>query len=1031
MKRTGGSRPALFLAAVLALLAASVIASLVPARVGLDLGGERHRALDPRLERALANVEGELVLAWFGTEASDLPAGWRDVPAAVDELMHVVAAAVGSRARCVRFVPVTDEQAARYAARLGVRPHTVRMVRDDGWTETQVWSALRIVDGARGAAIVPVVTPELLPRLQELLAAELEALRAPIRPRIAVAAPESFFALRAQLGERCAVFELDFDTTAAIPEDADLLLWIEPRAATSAHALALERFLARGGSVWIAGPERGVESSNAFGALLPHFGLAASAGVVFVERGGAVAARVASIGEHQDFRALAAEPGGTLFFRGASALEPDAARLAELGYAFRALACSGASSFTEERGPPAKRARAGAQVLCALLEPADPWRGALCVCGSSSPLRDDELADPRAAHAGLVDALFAELASTARVVRRSVSRTAPPAPPELAPGARLLARLLVALLPASAAAFLALRAARRPHGARPMALLLAPAACAALAVLMLRSVPNGAALDLTREREHALPAVFERIARGAEERSTTVHLTAVVSADAELPPELRGALRGVLERATATAALTRHFELRVHRPAADAEPPLDALELAAGAPPRLCATSTLDERTEVRRIRASVYVASAARAERIDLATPRDADAFDARLAAALERTLGRPRRVVAFAAGEERLSPAEARLEFERHGRFAPRPGARFELAREALVRHGFEVVDVDPERPVLPPDCAALVVLGPRRDARALGIELARLLERGGAAFVALQPLRLRPVRRREHSNALAFWPEPQFPDLDEHWLPRLGVAFPRTLVADARSGSLALDVKHEHADGRATLVRERVASPVIVRAAPTEAAYDALAARALPELVLALPARIELDRVELARRGLSATPLYASSPNAWELDWNGGDLEPAALEPLGPGERRALDRAPFAVLLRGAFPAPDAEPAWKAEPSARTTVASAGRLVVAASSECFANDALAEDAAAERVLVQSLAAMLLPRDQAELGARRPTPAGLEPLTTGTRNGSRLALAFGVPLAVLLLALLHFARRRSERAHFTKAAS
>lgn len=1061
--RASSPRVALALAALLALLAAALAADLVPARLAFDAGRERRHALDPRLAAALERAEGEVVLAWFGTDAAELPPGWRDVPGAVDDLERALASSPHSkRVRIERFRPESDADAARFAARLGLSAHAVRTRRGDGWSETQVWSALRIADGARGAAVLPALEPDLAPRLQELVAAELDALRAPRKARIAVAAPDEFLALRTALGAHADVFDLDFERTARVPDDADVLVWLDPRAATSAHVRELERFLAAGGSAWIAaaphaariaqdaagarleraGADDGAEAARA---LFAQFGVELSRGVVLEERGAAanakpeLALRVASIGEHQDFRALASEPGGTVYFVAPSALEPDATRLDELALDFRALACSNAAGFQAALDRPQPlaelaagrgRERAGAQVLAALLAPRDPWRGALVLFGSSSPFGDRELGDAKTAHAGLVDAVRAELASTARAVRRSVARERTPPLAATAPGERLVARLLVAGVPALLALGLALSAAAR-GGTRPGGTahaLLVPGACALAACAALAWAPSSFALDTTRERAHAAPTdpdgPFARLAAEAERSNASARLDAFVSPRAELPPELRAPLERAVERVRAVAELSPRFSAAVRRVSAAEDAALAPAAARAGPVPALRATSTLDEVTEVRAIRASLVVSNPARpelAERIDLGDARAAEDVDLALAAALERVLGGPRRVVAFAGGEERLSPAEALLEFERRGRFAPRAGARFELARAALVRAGYVVVDVDPERPVVPDDAAALVWLAPRRDAAPLGVELARVLHRGGAALVALQTWKLRPMRGGTRAaGTLGLWPEPQFPELDEAWLPRLGVTLPREVVSDARKGALDLDVKVQLDGGRARIAREHVDAPVIVRAAPTSEALGALAARALPELVLALPSRIELDRVALAQAGLAATPLWTTSPAAWTSAWSGGDLGADALTISAGGSARG----PFAlgVLLRGPFPGPEIEPKWSAESARlpRDERSAPGALVLLGSSEAFTNDALRAHPEAERALVQSVAALASPRDVAVLAGARPAPAGLPVQGARERLSARVLLAGAVPLALLLAAVLHGARRR-----------
>jgi hypothetical protein len=535
-------------------------------------------------------------------------------------------------------------------------------------------------------------------------------------------------------------------------------------------------------------------------------------------------------------------------------------------------------------------------------------------------------------------------------------------------------------------------------------------------------VPPAWAADATRAGEHGLPAALVQRAR-ALAQNAPLRIVCAFSPDENLPAELALPARRVRERAEELAHALPGLHLRVLR----APPDAGGAELREpeGLVPSLRVTSQLDERTQVRFVHASLLIACGERRERLDFPTPADVDALDFRLAFALERALRGAAPVLAFAAGEERLAPAEALLEYERHGRFAPRLGTRFARARACLAESGFGLADVDPEHPLVPATHAALVWLAPRREVEPLGRELARELARGGRAFVALQHFRPRPERRSEGGQAragtdeaLVWWPEPQFPDLDLYWLPRLGVTLPRELMADVRSGRAPFAVKVEHAGARSTLVRETLSSPLVARAA-IQPAHDAPAG----DLVLPLPARIECDELALARHGLEARVTVRASPAASARAWSGG---PLTLGELSAPFATAAARATLALRLTGSFPGPEIEPSWKsgeAEPNAATN-AGAGVLDLCGSSEAFTDELLAAAPENERFLVRSVAELVLPPDLAQLAGAGATVSGLDPLPATERLEWRAWIAGASPLILLVLGALLQARRRASPA-------
>jgi hypothetical protein len=221
------------------------------ARIELD----RTKAveLSPATRARLAHLDTELMLAWYRTPPESMPAGYRDLEAEMRALLENFRAAAPDKVRVQIVDPDVDPQYASYLANVGIAPVRVRHIERDGWVEERLWSSLRIVDGAHGAAVVQRLGPEEFASLQALIVAHLDELEKPRRPRLALSAPEGCRALRGALQKEGDVADVDFDLDAKIPDDADLLLWIDPTRADAPQLSALHRFLDRGGSVVVAG----------------------------------------------------------------------------------------------------------------------------------------------------------------------------------------------------------------------------------------------------------------------------------------------------------------------------------------------------------------------------------------------------------------------------------------------------------------------------------------------------------------------------------------------------------------------------------------------------------------------------------------------------------------------------------------------------------------------------------------------------------------------------------------------------------
>ncbi len=1034
-----GRFTAVLLALVLlgcALCAARVAAAL--GAVGLEFGRARTASLEPALAGRVAQAPGGLLVQWFATPAERLPSEYAAVEQAVRALFPALEAAAPGRVRTQILHPESDPEAARYAAALGLVPFRARRIEHDAWRESELWSSLRIVHGARGAAVVRALTPELARDLQPLIAAHLAEIERPRRPVVALSAPPGHAKLRALLDTLADVREIDYDADARIPPDADLLFWIAPARADARHAARLASFLERGGSAFVAasrwtasyGPgELRFEPTGApLDLLLPELGLSANPSRVLEAPAPEAEARadhawhlLRSIGSRQDFRALGSQPNGTLAFAAPSPAAPLADRLLELGYAFSALASSSDRCFQVPADPATLRledlARGDvgtalpAQTLLAHLAPLDPTRGSLVYAASAALLSDASLDDPAFVHRELVRTLVRGLASPERRALSALARARPVPLPELSRAERWTWRgACVLLVPALLVLAGALRGAFRFGGASWTAGGPALAALAVVAAgLAAAALPARLGLDASAEGVNRLAPELTAIARQVAAR-TPLAIETCFSERQRLPPEMRAGADAARDLCAALARSAADVDTT------DLAPDGLAQEDAAARGLRtLRGTSQREEGLASHAFFAAIVLRAGG--QRAVLEFP-DAAAFDHlafRVAVALHTlAAGRAPRV-AVASDPLRMTPAEALEFYQKRGLFAPGASDPFAAARALLVRHGFEIAPVDGRADRVPEDVDAFVWFQPRRDASRRATALARHLARGGRALVFAQPLRVRPRQRDDGRAEATLWPEPLFPDLDRLYLPSIGVQIAPEVVFDEHSGSLEIEGTAERG-GQVFAARATVSNALIVRSTPAGRPATPFT-DGVGDLLLPSPAHLRLDHDRLRELDLAARAVLTTSERAWTYPWTGGMLPRESLPP--PGAR--VDRLVLAARIAGTFPGPEVDPALGAARDDAVTAAR-GELVLVACSEPFtdANLRLAEYDHA-RFVLQATAALALPADVQAVLARRASAGGFRLVEPSQRLAWR---AFGLAAGPLLLLVgVAFWRRARAR--------
>ncbi len=1065
------SRSVCLSVACAALLA--IVAALLGARIAKHFSGaaiEFGRAQlgepSPALRERQARLDSELLLSWYGTSKDRMPSQLRDLEDGVMRCLRGIEAAGGGRVRVQRIDPESDPVLAAYCASFGIGPFRARRVERDSYTEESVWSSVRVAYGAHGASTIARVSEGELPHLQELIAAHLDELSAPRRPRIALSAPRGYGALRRALAARGELREIDLDADLGsgteLLGDADVCFWIDPKNADAIHLAALEHFLTEGKSLVIAGSRHAAQFESAGGgpavrftrtgspmdALGAHFGLRTLEGLALDARsdearsdaGETAPGRetptflVRAIAPNQDFRTMSSQPNGSLWFAAPTIFEPDAQRLAEMDLGCTVLATSSESTWTRpDTDAPLTIAELqpklgqtnflGARPLLAILRPVDPWRGSLVFAAASTPFQDEFFLREAAAHEPLVDILVSTLASSDRRAAQRVAIAMPARLHELSPGDRAFWRALVVFglpLLVTAGWIVARFAGRRVRTSHPMARAIGvPALVAILLVCVLaRLMPAQASFDWTRGREHELAPATEHVLSRADSGGP-ITIEFVFSAPSRLPPELRPRVRDARElvlrmQRASTGLVALWLEPEVGNSA-------DEARFAARGITPARATSRADETTIVRRIFGAIAISRGSSREIVTLV---DADAFDElefKLAAAIERLATGRRARVAFASDVPRPSPAESLTRYQRKGLFAPGEGDVYSEARDWLASHGFDVVYVDPRDPKLPADMDLLVWLQPRREVAPLLREVANYLARGGKVLLAAQHYHVRSRQKQDRSLELSLWPEPQFPDLDRLYFANLGIRFLREVLFDRTSSTADVATEVERDTGAHATRREGATSPLLIRALAAGFDPESPITRGLGDQLFLFGNRIAWDPATLASRGLRAEALVSSSERTWALEWTGGDLPAEVLE--GPPDQRYLGRQTLAARFEGRFPPADSDPelgASGATGAADSSGERPGELVWIGCSEMFKNGRLhLADFDHAELLLRSASHLALGDELTSIVAREARQRGFDPVAARGRTLWRTIVLAGAPVLLVLTGALFVAWR------------
>ena len=1082
---------ALVLIAGLGLAAAAMVARVADHARGarLELAQVKRAVVDESIRKRLAALDDQVFITYYVSARHRMPSHLRRLERDVSDVLEAMAGASGARLKYQVADPDDEEVLAKRAARHRAAPTRIRTVLRDGHSEREVWSSLVIAYGPRPVAVLNGIGEEQLPHLQSLILAQLDQMVQPARPMIALAAPVSHSAVRAMLSALGEVVEVDLAPGGPpIPNDADLLFWIDPQKTDSARFREIDHFVNRGGGLVVAGSSwravttleggsplvRFEPSEGGLEAVLARYGLAPVRGFVLdrftdvIEVGGVEHEApfiVRCISPNQDFSRMQQELAAPVAFAAPTPVVPDGARLARDGWTFETLgSTSDDAHLVEAPDHPIRLAQfdwaaleqhreaAPKLPLMAMLRPHDPWRGSLVFLASSTPFEDSAYASPGNANQRLTEIIVGTLASEQRLVAIRAARASEVAQlPELDATQRLLWRIgAIGTLPLLLLTVAVVRGARRPSrkpgraATWPRRAAVAAAAGTGIVCIGVISASLGSSgwrADLTAGAVNQLADESIAIARRVTSEAP-IRVELIFSDRGRLPPRMRQPVARAEQLIDELRRAGARLDIVLVRP--DDPTEADEAALAASGITPLDVIDRDEEMTRARSIYSHLRLRHGEREEVLSLPTEASFEHLEFRLAFALWRLEFGRRPHVALASDVPRLTPAEAHQFYQQQGLVAPRGSDVYSLARQLLVQHDFRVTHVNPHAPAIPGDADLLVWFQPRRPMTQMMQEMTRFLHSGRPVILAAQHFNMQARQYPGRGNAIVYWPQPQWPELDTTYLPHLGVHMDRVVLFDDLKTVARAD-SQVHRGSRREFDEQVSSLPFLIRAVASNFADDSILTRGLGDQSFKWASHSRLDEQRLREIGLEATVLITTSPRTWSFAWKGGFLPEEVLEgPLPDESGRAdyLGRLPLAVLLEGVFPLWNppppqppatfqeaAPPAPEQQPHEQLDLASLAngsrsRLLFIGGSELFKDDQLLdEEFRADHLLLNSVAALALDTDLASIATKRPASYGFDYLDPSHRQRWRIAVIGAAPaLTMLLWVGLAVTRRRSQ---------
>ena len=384
--------------------------------------------------------------------------------------------------------------------------------------------------------------------------------------------------------------------------------------------------------------------------------------------------------------------------------------------------------------------------------------------------------------------------------------------------------------------------------------------------------------------------------------------------------------------------------------------------------------------------------------------------------------------------------------------GQQQPQQGSGYEWLQSGQFEElkKFEVKNVDiSENNTIPSDASVLVMIRPKTLGERQRYELVKYLAGGGKVFLIQSGFKV--------SNEFGSWRNEKTPSGLEDYLKDLGITFGTDLVCDASNMQMP-NPQSLFTQGKLEYSRY----PFYVRILGENIDQESNLTRFMPGLLMPMPSEMKVDFGEAKKAGMTARVLAKTSVQSWRVPFS-ENIKPNNPSLFDEATQKFDGSMDVIVSLEGQFPFPyDGKPIpdWKKEDPANkdnnkdkakepdkdskkgemaSMAKKPGALMLCSCPEAFHlmylnNEALGSQMRTNIFLMVNIMETLGlgSDDLVKLRTKRYETRSIEKLAGKendvTRERIKIALIFGVPLAIALFALARTFFRRNAQVRYER---
>ncbi len=343
---------------------------------------------------------------------------------------------------------------------------------------------------------------------------------------------------------------------------------------------------------------------------------------------------------------------------------------------------------------------------------------------------------------------------------------------------------------------------------------------------------------------------------------------------------------------------------------------------------------------------------------------------------------------------------------------------------------------VDISENNPI-PSDAALLMLIRPKALNERQRYEVVKYVAGGGKVLLLASPFKM----SREFG-----WHAEKTPTGLEDYLKECGITFGNDFVADKSNLDLSfVDIF----SGR----RQRIRTPFFVKIKSENIDQTSVLTRLMPDLVMPFPAELKTDDAQARKNGLALSILAQTSLQSWTKPYSDA-FDPDKEGKYDDDKQQTDGKKTIFVQLEGQFPFPyDGKPvpAWGGDKPDKPDDKDKEKKVETASVSkkpgrfllCSAPDAFSEAYLGDQTLGQQLRGNIflilniattcgLGDDMTNLRVKQYETRALKSMTAkeddSKRNLLKLALIAGMPLLVIIVALIRTILRRTTQVRYER---